>query len=213
MRTRRTLMYACAPILSSVDRTVPLYALANSVSRSPRRRKSHNNTGAKDEKHSSSKVLAPMQTTTLARCVAAPGGQGRGPAGCGPGSAGGGLKLPSAPDAERYPANRRAGPDAGAFGQDVVEDSPVGPGPGVLAIGSLVGVVGEVGQTEAVAPGEPDWSLRMTGTRYRAPDYQWSCQWRPYDGRVPRSLAVGCAIQISGHRGESYNWITLYISA
>lgn len=54
-----------------------------------------------------------------------------------------GIALPIA-----APVPMRAG--VGALGQDVGEDRPVGPAPGVLTIGRLVGVVGEVGQTEVV---------------------------------------------------------------
>jgi len=50
------------------------------------------------------------------------------------------------------PVPMRAG--VGAVGQDVVEDLPIGPAPGVLAIGLLVGVVGEVGQAELVVPAD-----------------------------------------------------------
>lgn len=42
----------------------------------------------------------------------------------------------------------RAG--AGAFGEDVVEDRPVGPAPGVFSVGGLVGVACQVGQAELV---------------------------------------------------------------
>jgi len=113
--------------------------------------------------------------------AAAPDRKGRGAggrvgwrrAGLGAGVRGSGRQTLRAPGVAlpiAAPVAMRAG--AGTLGEDVGEDFPVGPAPGVLAIGRLVGVVGEVGQAEVVVladlhpPKAREQRLRLVLRRY-----------------------------------------------